>query len=86
MPPFQIGIQIRTPRRQFHRLDSYGLQDPDESVTEFCISIVQQIMAAIEKTCVRKTDVSRHLPHPALVRRDRDSNDAYLARGDSHAR
>src|SRR5262245_41818868 len=30
MPPFQIGIQIRTPRRQFQGLDSYGLQHPRE--------------------------------------------------------
>ena len=80
MPPFQIGVQIRTPRRQLHRLDSHGREDSGEGVTEFRISIVQQITAAVEKTGVRKTDVSRHLLHPALVRRARDSGDAYRTR------
>jgi hypothetical protein len=68
MPPFQIGIQIRTPRRQFHRLDSDSLQDSSEGGAEFCISIVQQMPAAVEEANLREAQVSRHLLHPALVR------------------
>ncbi len=34
-----MGVQIWTPRRQCHRFDPNGLEDPVERCTEFCISI-----------------------------------------------
>lgn len=67
MPPFQMGVQIRTSWRQFHRRVPDGLQDPGERFTKLGVSIVKQITAALQKTNVRQTHVSRHLSHPAQV-------------------
>src|SRR5258708_29650478 len=53
MPPLQIRIQIGTAWWQFNYLDPDRLQDTSERRAEFCISIVQQIPAAIEKADVR---------------------------------
>jgi hypothetical protein len=47
MPPLQIRIQIRTPWRQFNRLDPDRLQDPSERRAEFCISIMQQMRSRV---------------------------------------
>ena len=53
MPPLQIRIQIGTARWQFNCRDPDRLLDPSERRAEFCISIMQQIPAAIEKADVR---------------------------------
>ena len=81
-----MPVQIGTPRRQFHRLDPDSLQDPGERLAEFCISIVHQVPAAVEEANLREAYVSRHLLHPALVRRRRDSGDTHASGCNSHAR
>src|SRR5258708_24202313 len=53
LPPLHIRIQIGTASWQFNCLDPDRLQDTSERRAEFCISIVQQIPAAIEKADVR---------------------------------
>ena len=39
-PAFAMGVQIWTPRRQCHRFDPDGLDDPVERCAELCISIM----------------------------------------------
>jgi len=76
MPPFQIGVQIRTSWGQLHSLDPDSFQDPCEGLAKLGVPIVQQITAAIEETDLRQAQIACHLRHPTQVGRSRDSSDA----------
>ena len=75
---------VQDATRRFKNVSS--VEGPGEGFTEFCISIVQEIPTTAEEANLCETQVSRHLLHPALVRRRGDPGDTDAPSCQPHAR
>ena len=65
--PFGVGVQIRTARREPHRVDACALQRRAERFSEKRVAIVDQVAGSQQKARFAIDQIPRDLAHPRAI-------------------
>ena len=77
---FQVGVQVRAPRRQEHSLYALGLQDRTERRTKLAIAVHEHVTFADQESVFGIGQIPADLPHPDFVGTGRNGRRASVAR------